>query len=59
MNLSEEPSDNLVIGNVTLSNAQPSVFTRVNGTTYTVLVTPDADGTVEVSVGVGENKSTK
>ncbi|MGB1220016.1 MAG: Ig-like domain-containing protein, partial [Alcanivoracaceae bacterium] len=42
-----------VVGDITTSNASLSDFSAVDGDTYTVLVTPDADGSYSLDVAGG------
>lgn len=53
----EEDVSGFVIGDITVGNASVSNFVAVNGSTYTVDVTPTADGvvTVDVAAAVAED----
>ncbi|MFC6998483.1 gliding motility-associated C-terminal domain-containing protein, partial [Rufibacter roseus] len=45
-----EPVSGFTVGEVTLTNASASDFTKVSGSVYTALITPAAQGEVTVSV---------
>lgn len=48
-----EPVTGFVIGDITSSNATLSAFSAVDGDTYTVLVTPSAEGSFSLDVNAG------